>query len=194
MGLTLLILGLIVFFAPHVFVTRREARARLIARIGEGPYKIAFSVISAIGIGLIAYGFARYRAGEWINVWYPPVWTRHLALLLNWVALICIVAAYIPGHIKRVLKHPMLVGVKLWAFAHLISNGDLGSMILFGSFLAWAVFDRIAVKRRTDGVAPHVRPGGWMGDVAVIVVGTVAYIAVVFWFHPAVIGVPVMSR
>ena len=108
MGLTTLILGLIIFFAPHVFVTRREARARLIARIGEGPYKIAFSVISAIGIVLIAYGFARYRATEWVNLWYPPIWTRHLALLLNWVAIVCVTAAYIPGNIKRVLKHPML--------------------------------------------------------------------------------------
>lgn len=194
MGLTLLILGLIVFFAPHVFVTRREARARLIARIGEGPYKIAFSVISAIGIVLIAYGFARYRAGEWINLWYPPVWTRHLALLLNWVAFVCLAAAYIPGNIKRVLKHPMLVGVKIWALAHLISNGDLGSMILFGSFLAWAVFDRIAVKRRVDSGAPAPRAGGWPGDVVAIAVGTAVYAAVIFWFHPAVIGVPVMSR
>lgn len=194
MGLTLLILGLIVFFAPHVFVTRREARARLIARIREAPYKIAFSVISVIGIVLIAYGFARYRAGGWIDLWYPPVWTRHLALLLNWVALVCVVAAYIPGNIKRVLKHPMLVGVKLWAVAHLMSNGDLGSIILFGSFLAWAVFDRIAVKRRTDPAAPNVRTGGWTGDVAVLVVGTVAYAAVIFWFHPDVIGVPVFSR
>jgi uncharacterized membrane protein len=194
MGLTLLILGLIVFFAPHVFVTRREARARLIARIGEGPYKIAFSVMSAIGIVLIAYGFARYRAGEWIDLWYPPVWTRHLALLLNWAAFVCIAAAYIPGNIKRVLKHPMLVGVKLWAFAHLISNGDLGSMSLFGSFLAWAVFDRIAVKRRADSGAPNARAGGWLGDVVVLVVGTAAYAAVIFWFHPDVIGVPVIPR
>ncbi len=192
MGLTALVLGLIVFFAPHVFVTRREARARLIARIGEGPYKIAFSVISAIGIGLIAYGFARYRATEWVNLWYPPVWTRHLALLLNWVAVICVAAAYIPGNIKRVLKHPMLVGVKLWAFAHLISNGDLGSMILFGSFLAWAVFDRITLKRRTDAGAPDIRQGGWPSDVVAVVVGTVAYVALIFLFHPIVIGVPVL--
>ncbi len=192
MGLGTLVLGLIVFLVPHVFVTRREARARLIARIGEQPYKIAFSVISAIGIILIAYGFARYRATEWVNLWYPPVWTRHLALLLNWIAIVCIVAAYIPGNIKRVLKHPMLVGVKLWAFAHLIANGDLGSVILFGSILAWAVFDRIAVKRRGDAESSATVQGGWPSDIVAVVVGTVVYVAIVLLFHPIVIGVPVI--
>jgi uncharacterized membrane protein len=192
MGLSTLILGLIVFLVPHVFVTRREARARLIARVGEGPYKIAFSVVSAIGIVLIGIGFARYRASEWVNLWYPPAWTRHVALLLNWIAIVCVAAAYIPGHIKRVLKHPMLVGVKLWAFAHLMANGDLGSVILFGSILAWAVFDRITLKRRTDPGAPAIAQGGWPSDMVAVVVGTVAYIALVLLFHPIVIGVPVV--
>jgi uncharacterized membrane protein len=193
MGLSTLILGLIVFFVPHVFVTRRDARARLIARIGEGPYKIAFSVVSAIGIVLIAYGFARYRATEWVNLWSPPVWTRHLALQLNWLAAVCVAAAYIPGNIKRALKHPMLVGVKIWAFAHLIANGDLGSIILFGSFLAWAVFDRITLKRRSDPGAPDIRNGGWPTDIVALVVGTVGYVAIVFLVHPIIIGVPVMG-
>lgn len=193
MGLFLLVLGLIVFFAPHVFVTRRDARANLIARIGENPYKIGFSVISAIGIALIAYGFARYRATEWINLWYPPIWTRHLALLLNWVALVCVAAAYSPGHIKRVLKHPMLVGVKTWALAHLIANGDLGSIILFGSFLAWAVYDRITLKRRADAGAPPIPVGGVGKDVIAVVAGTVAYAAIAFWLHTLIIGVPVIG-
>lgn len=193
MGLSTLILGLIIFFVPHVFVTRREARARLIARIGEGPYKIAFSIVSAIGIALIAYGFARYRATEWISLWYPPVWTRHLALQLNWLAAICVAAAYIPGNIRRALKHPMLVGVKLWAFAHLIANGDLGSVILFGSILAWAVFDRITLKRRSDSGAPEPRNGGWPADIVALVVGTVAYLAIVFLVHPILFGVAVLN-
>lgn len=191
MGLAILILGLIIFLVPHVFVTRRAARARLIAGMGEGPYKIAFSVVSAIGIILIAYGFARYRAAEWLNLWYPPAWARHLALQLNWLAMICVAAAYVPGNIKRALKHPMLVGVKLWAFAHLMSNGDLGSVILFGSILAWAVYDRITLKRRTDPGAPPIPEGGWRRDVIALVVGTVAYVAML-WLHPIVIGVPVM--
>jgi len=192
MGLAILVLGLVVFLGPHVFVTRRDARARLIARIGEGRYKIAFSVISAVGLVLIGYGFARYRANEWINVWDPPVWTRHLALQLNWLAIVCVVAAYIRGSIARVLKHPMLVGVKLWAVAHLLANGDLGSIILFGSILAWAVYDRISLKRRTDPGAPPIPTGGWPRDVAAIIVGTLVYLALVYWFHPAVVGVSVM--
>ncbi len=192
MGLVTLVLGLIIFIAPHVFVTRRQARADLIARIGEGPYKIGFSIVSAIGIVLIAYGFGWYRASEWINVWSPPVWTRHLAVLLVWPAIIMIVAAYIPGNIKRVLKHPMLAGVKLWALAHLIANGDLGSIILFGSILAWAVYDRISLKRRTDTGGLAIPVGGWPRDVAAVIVGTLVYLALAFWFHPAVIGVPVL--
>ena len=192
MGLITLVLGLVVFLAPHVFVTRRAARADAIARMGEGPYKIVFSALSFIGIALIVYGFAQYRANEWVNIWSPPVWTRHLALLLLWPANVFVVAAYIPGHIKRVLKHPMLVGVKLWAVAHLLANGDLGSIILFGSILAWAVFDRISLKRRTDPGAPPIATGGWTRDIAAIVVGTILYLALVFWFHPAVIGVPVV--
>jgi uncharacterized membrane protein len=193
MGLSTLILGLIVFFAPHVFVTRREARTRLIARIGEAPYKIAFSVVSAIGLGLIAYGFARYRATEWGNLWYPPVWSRHLALQLNWLAMVSIAAAYFPGNIKLWLKHPMLVGVKIWAFAHLMANGDLGSVILFGSILAWAVFDRITLKHRGDQGALNIPQRGWRNDAIALVVGTIAYVLIAFWLHPTVIGVPVIA-
>jgi uncharacterized membrane protein len=192
MGLATLVLGLILFLGSHVFVTRRDARARLIARIGAGPYKIVFSLISLIGLVLIGYGFALYRANEWINVWYPPTWTRHLALQLNWLAMICVVAAYIRGNIARVLKHPMLVGVKIWALAHLIANGDLGSIILFGSILAWAVYDRISLKRRTDPGAPPIPIGGWPRDVAAILVGTVLYLVLVYWFHPSVIGISVI--
>jgi uncharacterized membrane protein len=193
MGLAILILGLIVFLGAHVFVTRREARARVIARLGEGPYKGLFSVVSAIGLILIFYGFARYRADEWINIWIPPVWPRHLAVVLVWPATVFLVAAYIPGHIKWVLKHPMLVGVKLWAVAHLIANGDLGSIILFGSVLAWAVFDRITLKRRTDPGAPRIAQGGWPSDVIAVIIGSLLYLTLGLLFHPIVVGVPVFS-
>lgn len=192
MGLAALIAGLIAFIAPHVLVTRRAARARLIARLGEGPYKIAFSLLSAIGIALMVWGFARYRAGEWIELWHPPVWARHLSLVLAWPAMILIAAAYLRGNIYRLLKHPMLAGVKLWALAHLIANGDLGSLILFGSLLAWAVYDRISLKSRSDPGAPPIPTGGWPRDAAAVVVGTLLYLVVVYWFHPAVIGTPVL--
>lgn len=190
MGLAILIFGLAVFIAPHVFVAQRAARSAAIARMGEATYKIAFSLLSLVGILLIAWGFARYRATGWIDVWYPPAWTRHAAVALLLPAFICVVAAYIPGNIKRVLKHPMLVGVKLWAFAHLLANGDLGSIVLFGAILGWAVYDRISLKRRSDPGAPPIPVGGWKNDVIAVIVGTFVYLALGFTFHPLVIGVP----
>jgi uncharacterized membrane protein len=193
MGLAVMILGLAAFIAPHVFVTRREARAAMIARIGEAAYKGLFSLLAIVGVILIGWGFARYRATGWIDVWSPPTWTRHASVALTWPAIVFVVAAYIPGNIKRGLKHPMLVGVKLWAFAHLLSNGDLGSIVLFGAILAWAVYDRISLKRRTDPGAPPIPIGGWGNDIAAFVVGTLVYLALGLVFHPLVIGVPVLG-
>jgi uncharacterized membrane protein len=190
MGLAVLVLGLVVFIGAHVFATMRERRAALVARMGEGPYKGLFSLVSLLGLVLVFWGYADYRANGYIPVWYPPPWTRHIVVALMWPACICVVAAYIPGDIKRVLKHPMLVGVKLWAFAHLCANGDLGSIILFGSILAWAVFDRITLKRRIDPGAPPIPIGGRRNDVIALVVGTILYLALGFVFHPIVIGVP----
>jgi len=190
MGLALEILGLVVFLGAHVFVTMRDHRAAVAARIGEWPYRGLFSLVSIIGIVLIGYGFAAYRAAGPIAVWYPPGWTRHIVVALMWPASIMIAAAYIPGNIKRVLKHPMLVGVKTWAFAHLCANGDLGSIILFGSILAWAVYDRITLKRRKDAGAPPIPIGGTKNDIIAIIVGTIIYLALGFVFHPVVIGVP----
>jgi uncharacterized membrane protein len=193
-GLAIMIVGLAVFLGSHTLITLRPQRAALIGRIGEGPYKGLFALVSLAGILLIGYGFARYRAGGYIDIWMPPRWTRHVTELLVWPAIIVIVAAYIPGEIKRVLKHPMLVGVKLWAVAHLLSNGDLGSIILFASILAWAVYDRISLKRRTDAPAPAVATGGgYRNDFIVVVVGTLVYFVLGFWFHPWVIGVPVFG-
>jgi uncharacterized membrane protein len=193
MGLAILILGLAVFIGTHVITTRRDARARLIARFGEGPYKIAYSVASIVGVLLIAWGFGQYRATGYIPVWEPPAWTRHITALLVLLAVICVVAAYSPGRIKTTLKHPMLVGVKLWAFAHLISNGDLGSIILFGSILGWAVFDRISLKRRTDPGGPPVPVGGVRQDIIAVIVGTLIYL-LLGWLHPYVIGVAAFGR
>jgi uncharacterized membrane protein len=193
MGLTIMIVGLAVFLGVHAFVTRREQRAQVIARWGEGPYKLGFSLVSALGLALIVYGFARYRATGWIDIWSPPAWTRHVAVALTLPAVVLVVAAYVPGHIKRALKHPMLAGVKLWALAHLLANGDLGSIILFGSILAWAVYDRISLKHRTDPGAPPIPVGGRRNDVIAIVVGVLVYLALGFVFHPLVIGVPAFS-
>jgi uncharacterized membrane protein len=192
-GLIVMIAGLVLFLGVHLVTTRRALRASLIARHGEGLYKIAYSIVAAIGLALIVYGFARYRTTGWVDVWYPPKGMRHLALALMLPAVILFVASYLRGNIWRKLKHPMLAGVKLWALAHLLANGDLGSIILFGSILAWAVYDRITLKYREDAGAPPIPAGGIGNDGLAIVVGSVAYVAIVFAFHPAVIGVPVVG-
>jgi uncharacterized membrane protein len=193
MGLTVEILGLVIFLGAHVFVTRRNERALLVAKIGEWPYRGLFSLVSIIGIGLIAYGFAHYRATGPIAVWNPPLWTRHIAIALMWPASIMIAAAYIPGNIKRALKHPLLVAIKTWAFAHLCANGDLGGIILFGAVLAWAVYDRISLKRRTDPGGPSIPDGGGKNDIIAVIIGTLIYLALGFVFHPVVIGQPVFG-
>jgi uncharacterized membrane protein len=190
MGLAVEILGLVIFLGAHVFVTMRDRRAALIAKVGAGPYRGLFVLTSIIGVALIAYGFASYRASGFITVWSPPAWTRHIVEALMWPASIMVVAAYIPGNIKRVLKHPMLAGVKTWAFAHLCANGDLGGIILFASVLAWAVYDRITLKRRSDPGAPPIPMGGVKNDIVAVIVGTIVYLALGFVFHPVVIGVP----
>jgi len=189
-GLAIEILGLIVFLGSHVFVTMRDERAKLVARLGEWPYRGLFSLVSIVGIVLIAYGFAAYRDAGMIAVWHPPAWTRHIVVVLMWPASILVAAAYIPGNIKRVLKHPMLVGVKTWAIAHLCANGDLGGIILFAAVLLWAGYDRVTLKYRADAGAPPIAVGGTANDIIAVVVGTVIYLALGFVFHPIVIGVP----
>ena len=193
MGLVVMILGLVMFLGAHTLPAQRGLRARAIASLGEGGYKIGYALVSLAGIVLIAWGFAQYRAAGLIDVWDPPKALKHVTVALMLPAVILVVAAFIRGHIYVALKHPMLAGIKLWAAGHLIANGDLGSIILFGSFLGWAVFDRISLKRRTDPGAPPIPVGGWGNDVIAIAVGVVAYLALAFAFHPVVIGVPVVG-
>ena len=188
--LTLLI-GIVVFLGVHTLSTQRETRAALIARFGEGPYKGLFSLGAVVGFVLIVWGFSLYRSQGWIQVWTPPVWTRHLTITLMWfafVSLACMNPA--PSRIRGWLRHPMLVAIKIWALAHLLANGDLGGMLLFGAFLAWAVYDRIAVKRRGDLGAPRVS-SFTPADGVSLLVGTVGYVAMMF-LHPYLIGVSVM--
>lgn len=195
MGLGILILGLAVFLATHVFVSFREARARVIERVGLSLYRTLFVIISLVGLALIIWGYAQYRAHDLIQLWSPPAFMRHITIGLVFFAAIFIVAAFFPSHIKTRLKHPMLAGVKAWALAHLLSNGDLGSVLLFGTFLAWGVYARIAAKRRGDiGAAATPAPDGWTSDVIVVALGTAIFLALGFWFHPYVIGVPVFGR
>lgn len=190
--MTLLVLGLVVFLGVHTLTMLRAPRAALIGRIGAGRYKGAYSLVAAAGLVLIVLGYGSYRAEGWVPLWEPPVWGRHSALLLMWFAFVALAAnGRKPGLVAGALRHPMLVGVKLWALAHLLANGDLGSLLLFGSFLAWAVADRIAVKRRGDMGA--ARAGFGRSDAIALGGGTVAYVAMLF-LHPVLIGVSVIGR
>ena len=189
--MALLILGIVVFLGIHTLTTFRETRTGLIERFGVGPFKAAYSLAALIGFGLIVWGFSDYRAHGLITVWTPPAWTRHITISLMWfafVALACMNPA--PGRIRGWLRHPMLNAIKIWALAHLIANGDLGGMILFGGFLAWAVFDRIAVKRRGDLGAPRLA-SFTRADAIDLGVGTAAYVAMIV-LHPLLIGVSVI--
>jgi uncharacterized membrane protein len=192
-GLLVMILGLLLFLGVHTLTTQRDLRARAVGAVGEGGYKIGYALASLLGLVLIVWGFAHYRqTGMW-QVWTPPTAFKHITVALMLPAVILVVASYIRGRIYTVLKHPMLAGVKLWAAAHLLANGDLGSIILFGSFLGWAVFDRISLKRRADAGAPPIPIGGIGNDLIAVAVGIVAYLALALVFHPVVIGVPVIG-
>ena len=185
-----LILGLLVFIGVHLVPTSAPARAGLIGKLGEGQYKIAFSVASFIGFALIVWGFGLARhSGANVHLWTPPTWTRHIAFALMWAAFVLLVAAYVPSRIRDKAKHPMLAAVKIWALAHLLANGDLAGAILFASLLAWAVYDRISVKKRAALGPLGTRHGGVAQDIIVVLVGTAAYLAMFRWGHPWLIGV-----
>jgi uncharacterized membrane protein len=188
----ILIGGIVIFLGAHTLTAFRQTRSALIERSGAVAYRGIHSLLSLIGLALIIWGFSKYRAGGLIPIWTPPAWTAHLTILLMWfafVSLACMNPA--PSRIKGWLRHPMLVAVKIWALAHLLANGDAGGMLLFTSFLAWAVFDRIAVRRRGDPGASRVA-AFTRADAMALGTGTVAYIAMIF-LHPFLIGVPVIG-
>jgi uncharacterized membrane protein len=187
----ILILGIIVFLGTHTFTTFRDRRERLVEGVGENAFKLIYSAVALGGFVLIIWGFSLSQAEGQIPLWTPPTWGRHAAMLLMWFSFVALAASgKKPGRIRGWLRHPMLVGVKFWALAHLLANGDLGGLLLFGSFLAWAVYDRIAVKRRGDPGASRV-PAFTRADGIALIGGTVAYVAMIF-LHPVLIGVPVL--
>lgn len=191
----LLTIGLLLFFAIHLVPTSPSLRQGLAERFGEPAYRIGFSVLSLIGFALIVVGYHKLQIMPGKNpvLWDPPQWTRHIAFLLMLPALILLVAAFIPSRIRTAAKHPMLAAIKFWALAHLLVNGDLGSLVLFGSFLAFGVYDRISVKRRPAATVPVGQaPGAW-NDVLVVLGGVALYALILVWGHGALIGVPIVS-
>ena len=188
-----MVIGLVLFFAIHLVPANVELRNGLVARFGGNGYKVdLLGIVSLIGLALIVLGFYKLQLHPGKNpiLWDPPIWTRHLALALMLPAMIALVATYVPSHIHVMLKHPMLVAIKIWALAHLLANGDLASLVLFGSFLAFAVYDRISVKRRGD-LGPLGKDGGpWINDVDRRRAGhRRSTLAIVLYLHQLVIGV-----
>ena len=188
--MTLLILGLLLFLGVHsVRVFAEGWRVGVRARLGEGAYKGMYTLAALAGLALIVWGYGLARQQP-VLLWSPPVWTRHLAALLTVPAFILLVAAYVPGNsIKAKVHHPMILGVKVWALAHLLANGMLADVLLFGGFLVWAVLCfRAARQRDRAGLVSY--PPGRLGPTLVATsVGLAAWAGFAFWAHAALIGV-----
>ena len=192
--MTLLLLGLILFLGIHstrIFASGwREA---MIARLGPNGWKGVCSVVSLAGLVLIVIGYGATRADP-VILWQPPVWTRHAASLLTLGAFVLLVAAYVPSNrIKAAIGHPMVAGVKLWAFAHLIANGTLADLVLFGSFLAWAVADFISARRR-DRATGVTYNSATIPTLITVVLGIALWAVFAFWLHRLLIGVAPFAR
>jgi uncharacterized membrane protein len=188
--MTLLIAGLLLFLGAHsVRIVAEPWRVAQIARRGEERWKMAYSLVSIAGFALLVYGFGVARAAP-VVLWMPPVWTRHLAALLLLPAFVLVAAAYVPGNrIKAAVGHPMIAGVKVWAFAHLLANGRLAAVVLFGAFLAWAIADFIASRRRDRTAGTRYPSGTTARDAITVIVGLGAYGLFAFVLHGPLIGV-----
>ena len=188
--MTLLIVGLIVFLGAHSLRIFADSwRSAQIARMGEGPWKGLYSLVSIAGFVLLIWGYGRARAATAV-LWQPPLWTHYPAAVLVLVAFVLVVSAYVRGtRIKARLHHPMVLGVKSWAFGHLIANGTVADIVLFGSILAWAILDFAALRRR-DRIAGTVYPAGTVGrDALAVAIGVAAWAVFAFYLHERWIGV-----
>ena len=185
-----LIAGLLMFLGVHsVRIVADGWRTRTVARVGDGTYKGVYSVVSIVGLGLIIYGFGIARETPTL-LWTVPVGMRHAASLLTLVAFVLLAAAYVPRNgIKAKLHHPMVLGVKSWALAHVLVNGNLAHLVLFGAFLAWAVVDFIAARRRDRAAGTQYPAGTVSGTVVAVLVGLIAWAAFAFKLHGLLIGI-----
>lgn len=191
----MMIIGLVIFFTVHLIPTSPELRKGLVNRYGENAYKIGFSIVSLIGFAVIVLGYHKLQVMPGKNpvLWEPPPAMRHATFLLMLASMFLLVAAYIPSKLRDMVKHPMLGAIKFWAFGHLLVNGDMASVILFGSFLIWAIYDRVSLKSRDGGRGPLGNKQGTLaGDAAVVAIGAALYLGMVYWGHLALIGVSVV--
>jgi uncharacterized membrane protein len=188
--MTFLILGLVLFLGIHsTRVFANGTRSTFIAQRGAGAWKGLYTVVSLIGFALLVWGYGVARQQP-VVLWGTPTWLRHVAALLTLVSFVLLAAAYVPGNgIKARLHHPMTLGVKLWAFAHLIANNTLADVLLFGGFLVWSIAVFAAARRRdrTEGVT--YAPGSASRTAIAVVVGIVAWVVFALWLHGWLIGV-----
>jgi len=186
--MTLLVLGLVLFLGIHSLRIAGDApRAAMLSRLGEGPYKGLYSVLSLAGLVLIGQGYGAALAASGM-AWVPPTGLRHLTLLLVPISFVLVVSAYAPaGRIKRLARHPMVLGIALWSLGHLLANGETANVVLFGAFLLWAVADYAASLRRAP--QPVSGPPSAKGDAAAVIVGGALALAFIFGLHQWLIGV-----
>jgi len=183
----LLIAGLVIFLGIHsIAIVAPNLRSQAFRRWGEGPWKGAYGVVSLIGFALIVYGFGLARQAP-VVLYTPPHWMRHVTFLFMLPVFPLLLAAYLPGRIKAAAKHPMLAAVKLWAFGHLLANGTFADVLLFGGFLAWAIVDRISLKRRPQTIKSA--PAGRFNDLIAVVIGVALYALFIGWAHVRLFGV-----
>ena len=205
--MTLLLCGLFLFIATHsVRIFAEPLRTTLMTRMGEWPYKGVLAIFSLLGFWLLLTGYAQARLETWV-VWTPPAFLRHIMWLLMLLALVLLVAAYVPrNHLKKRLKHPMVLSVKVWALAHLLVNGQMHQMVLFGAFLVWAVLSFRAARKRdalatalhsqaeaTDATQVHneseAPPAQWLATLLCLVIGGAAWAALLWRLHAEWFGV-----
>ena len=193
--MTALILGLLLFLGLHSLrIVAEDWRTRTRARLGPGPWKGVYTLLSLAGLALVIWGFGQARAAP-VVLWATPLWARHVAGLLMWFALVLLAAAYVPGNpIKARLHHPMVLSVKVWGLAHLLANNTLADLLLFGSFTVWAVFNFRAARQRDRASPPATVSTTLSGSLLTVAAGTLAWALLAFWAHGAWFGVRPFGR
>ena len=188
--MTTLVTGLVLFLGVHcVRIVADDWRSAQIARIGERKWKGLYALLSVVGFVLLVWGYGQARLDP-VVLWNPPAWMRHVGALLTLPAFVLVVAGNMRGtRMKAALGHPMVLGVKLWAFAHLIANGTLAAVVLFGSFLVWAIVDFASLRRRDRALGTVYPPGSIRRDLLALAIGVVAWVAFAFWLHGLLFGV-----
>ena len=190
-----LVLGLVLFLGVHSLrIVASGWRAQTLARLGEGPWKGLYALVSVVGLGLILWGYGAARQQP-VVLWVPPLGMRHAAALLMLIAFVLLAATYVPRNaIKARVHHPMVLSVKVWALAHWLCNGNLADAVLFGAFLLWAVFDFRAARQRDRAQGIVYATGTDAGTGVTVAVGAIAWAVFAFWAHAALIGVAPFGR